>query len=107
MNEDQIVNRIECIEPLPTGGSGVLKKRDVLCRETEKVSDIDNKFLLFALEVTGRQGANSEKTTRLFLSRNTNEHECGKFLGFHPGPGGRFLGLRRQNEGLLLEKQLP
>ena len=94
MNEDQIVNRIECVEPLPTGGGGVLKKRDVLCRETEKVGNVDDKFLLFALEITRRQGANSEETRRLFLSRNTNEHECGKFFGFHPGTGSRFLGLR-------------
>ncbi len=106
MNQDQIVNRIERIEPLPASGRGVLKERDVLCRETEEIGNVDEEVLFLALEITGRQGADCEEATGLLFSGNTNEHEGGEFFSFHPGTGSYVLGLWRQGKGLFPEKQL-
>src|SRR6185437_1465398 len=50
VDEDQIADGVECIEPLAAGGGGVLEQLDVLDREAQEIGDVGEEVALVFFE---------------------------------------------------------
>ena len=84
MDEDEVGDGVERVEPLAARGGGDLKQGDILDGETKKIGDVGEEVELVTFEIAGRRRTDGQKADGGVFAGNANQDERGKIFGFEP-----------------------